>query len=68
MTERWLYRPADEPNPAAWGLCVEAKVFEADAIEAALALGWAKHPDDFPTESETALEAPKRRGRPPKEG
>ena len=68
MHPRWLYRPSDTPNPGAWDLCVEARVFDGDAIEAALADGWFKHPNDFPAEGEEAAgEAPKRRGRPPKE-
>lgn len=70
MHPRWLYRPTDKPNPAVWDLCAEGRVFQADAIAAALADGWFLHPNDFPPQPdiEPDTEAPKRRGRPPKEG
>jgi hypothetical protein len=63
-----LYRPADEPNPAAWNLPLEHAVFEDDAVDAALAEGWVRHPDDIGAEKPDAPQAaPKRKGRPPKE-
>jgi hypothetical protein len=64
-----LYRPADEPNPEVWGWLVEHKVFAEADVPVALGEGWAKHPSDaLPKDEEPASEAPKRRGRPPKEG
>lgn len=67
-----LFRPADAPNPEVWDLCVEYTIVEDEHLEAHLADGWVRRPLDlFPPETDAdpnAPNAPKRRGRPPKEG
>lgn len=70
MTTTMLYRPSDTPNPDVWGRLIEHRVFADAAVASALADGWSLHPDEVGAEPVKAEvpEAPKRRGRPPKEG
>jgi hypothetical protein len=64
-----LYRAADEPNPQVWDWNVEHQVFDEADVSEALGAGWKRHPTEATqTPEEPAGEAPKRRGRPPKEG
>lgn len=43
-----LYRPSETPNPALWGRKLDARIVGQDEIDAALAEGWLRHPDDLP--------------------
>lgn len=67
MSTTMLYRPAETPNEACWGLNVEHQIVPTDDVDGALADGWFRHPNDFPAEGEVAPETtPKRKARAPK--
>ena len=67
MSTTMLYRPAETPNPACWGLSVEHRVFPDADLTTAMADGWHRHPDHFTAEAAPeAASEPTRKGRPPK--
>lgn len=41
-----LYRPATEPNDQVWGLSVEHRIFEDDALDEPLSSGWFETPQE----------------------
>lgn len=63
-----LYRSANEPNVDVWGLCVEYAIFDDELVPDALKEGWFTSPLDAAPTKDGGEDAPKRRGRPPKEG
>lgn len=48
MSDSMLFRPADEPNEAVWGLKAEWCVFDDEDVADQLQNGWFAHPHDVP--------------------
>lgn len=49
-----LYRAADEPNPDVWGRYVEAVTVDDGEVDALLAAGCVRHPQEIPEDARAA--------------